>query len=640
MCYVNKMSKCQQCGIPTRKSTRNNKALLYCSKKCAQKWYHQKNYTKKNPDWGLAYHKEKAARAKRKEEYKWYKDNWLTIDQVATQLSISKNAAHHRIKTANVKLYVYKGGANGNKAFINPVDIEKLRPKETQLPIGYVTQAQAAAHLNVSKATFSQYRREVELAYIEWQDTHGNKSHRYLFARADLDDWVARVRAARDRISLQNAAEKSAAMAIVKEKRHAQEAYKLHIAVQQFKKQTAGMVSVDRLAFLMGIQSAGTHAENIPHVKLKRPGARRKQIWFKEEDANEYAQKYKEKKEISKAIAKQKKANRIVKRKDDWTSNESYENKYKRLAELEENKDNRSFIVNKALWKAHEAGQITFFLCNICNKEKAYFEFFFASKKGNKRGRTASCKTCVRAKPRPATKKPKTRIKFASQFITAIKRDISKRNNNYFDITAKELWKELHAVLGLSRDEILDGIEKKFLPWMNWANNGRPKTPEEPMWQLDHVKPKHSFNYTKITDPEFAECWGLNNLQPLPAVMNLIKSDKDLRSRVRSLWIKALKSGKDNKLFTLLPYTAQEARNWIESNWEDGMSWENFGDNSGWCVDHVVPQAYLSYCDTGDANFIDAWALENLRPSWWGKNSAKNSRFDQKLWFYNNLEKL
>ena len=198
----------------------------------------------------------------------------------------------------------------------------------------------------------------------------------------------------------------------------------------------------------------------------------------------------------------------------------------------------------------------------------------------------------------------------------------------------------MHAVLGLSRDEILDGIEKKFLPWMNWANKGRPKTPEEPMWQLDHVKPKHSFNYTKITDPEFAECWGLNNLQPLPAVMNLIKSDKDLRSRVRSLWIKALKSGKDNKLFTLLPYTAQEARNWIESNWEDGMSWENFGDNSGWCVDHVVPQAYLSYCDTGDANFIDAWALENLRPSWWGKNSAKNSRFDQKLWFYNNLEKL
>ena len=209
------MSTCRQCGIPTRKSTRNNKALLYCSKKCAQKWHHQKNYTKKNPD-----------RAKRKEEYKWYKDNWLTIDQAATQLSISKNAAHHRIKTANVKLYVYKGGAKGNKAFINPVDVEKLKLKETQLPIGYVTLAQAAAHLNVSKTTFSQYRREVELAYIEWQDTHGNKSHRYLFARADLDDWVAQVRAARDRISLQNAAEKSAAMAIVKEKRHAQEAYK------------------------------------------------------------------------------------------------------------------------------------------------------------------------------------------------------------------------------------------------------------------------------------------------------------------------------------------------------------------------------------------------------------------------------
>ena len=86
-----------------------------------------------------------------------------------------------------------------------------------------------------------------------------------------------------------------------------------------------------------------------------------------------------------------------------------------------------------------------------------------------------------------------------------------------------------------------------------------------------------------------------------------------------------------------MPYTAQEARDWIESYWEDGMSWENFGDKSGWCVDHVVPQAYLSYCSTEDANFLDAWSLENLRPSWWWKNSAKNSRFDGKLWFYNDL---
>ena len=52
---------------------------------------------------------------------------------------------------------------------------------------------------------------------------------------------------------------------------------------------------------------------------------------------------------------------------------------------------------------------------------------------------------------------------------------------------------------------------------MTWANYGW-------RWHVDHIKPKASFDFEN--EEEFLECWGLENLQPLFAEDNLIKSDK------------------------------------------------------------------------------------------------------------------
>lgn len=55
-------------------------------------------------------------------------------------------------------------------------------------------------------------------------------------------------------------------------------------------------------------------------------------------------------------------------------------------------------------------------------------------------------------------------------------------------------------------------------------------------WHLEHKKPKCSFNYTKHTDSQFQECWGLNNLRPMWADENLekLKEDKKLSIRRRN----------------------------------------------------------------------------------------------------------
>lgn len=73
-------------------------------------------------------------------------------------------------------------------------------------------------------------------------------------------------------------------------------------------------------------------------------------------------------------------------------------------------------------------------------------------------------------------------------------------------------------LLGYSTDELVIHLESKFQKGMNWDNR------EE--WHIDHIKPESLFNYSDFNEPQFKECWSLNNLQPLWAEDNLKKSNK------------------------------------------------------------------------------------------------------------------
>jgi 5-methylcytosine-specific restriction endonuclease McrA len=225
----------------------------------------------------------------------------------------------------------------------------------------------------------------------------------------------------------------------------------------------------------------------------------------------------------------------------------------------------------------------------------------------------------------------------ASQIGLSIQRDLARRNKKYFAMNHKLMWKQIKAYVGYTKDELLDHIESQFKPWMTWTNNGRPQDAENPTWQLDHIKPKSSFNYISIADPEFAKCWALENLQPLESRLNLLKSNKNLRSRLRSSFNNGIKSKKilRSGIWAHLPYTNLEAKKYFENLFADDMTWDNWGEK--WHIDHVIPQAYLSYTDVKEKNFRYCWDLENLRPVARSKNCAKSSRHENKLWFYNEI---
>ena len=72
--------------------------------------------------------------------------------------------------------------------------------------------------------------------------------------------------------------------------------------------------------------------------------------------------------------------------------------------------------------------------------------------------------------------------------------------------------------LGYDVHQLASHLESQFVEGMSWDNMGE--------WHIDHVRPKSTFTFTSMNDPEFKACWALENLQPLWATDNLSKGAK------------------------------------------------------------------------------------------------------------------
>lgn len=112
-----------------------------------------------------------------------------------------------------------------------------------------------------------------------------------------------------------------------------------------------------------------------------------------------------------------------------------------------------------------------------------------------------------------------------------------------------------------------------------------------------------------------------------------------LRKRVSSSIRDHLKrhgySKKGKSIIGYLDYSIDELKRHIENQFEDWMSWDNYGsyksstwdDNNSstwiWNIDHIIPQSKLPYTSMEDDNFKKCWALNNLRPY-----SAKQNLLD------------
>ena len=94
------------------------------------------------------------------------------------------------------------------------------------------------------------------------------------------------------------------------------------------------------------------------------------------------------------------------------------------------------------------------------------------------------------------------------------------RSNVYKHLKLRGLTKggRTFELLGYTGKELYDHLESQFTDGMSWENMGE--------WHIDHIRPVASFNFDSTDHPEFKKCWSLDNLQPLWAADNLVKSDK------------------------------------------------------------------------------------------------------------------
>jgi len=80
---------------------------------------------------------------------------------------------------------------------------------------------------------------------------------------------------------------------------------------------------------------------------------------------------------------------------------------------------------------------------------------------------------------------------------------------------------------------------------------------------------------------------------------------------------------KSRSTFDALPYTPEQLKEHLESQFEDWMNWDNYGE---WHVDHIHPQSLLPYDSMDHPNFQKCWALENLQPLEARENILKSNK--------------
>lgn len=79
-------------------------------------------------------------------------------------------------------------------------------------------------------------------------------------------------------------------------------------------------------------------------------------------------------------------------------------------------------------------------------------------------------------------------------------------------------------LIGCSVRELVEYLESQFTPKMNWDNYGS-------YWHIDHIMPCASFD---LTDPDQQKvCFNWQNLQPLEARKNIIKSNKIIHPQLQ-----------------------------------------------------------------------------------------------------------
>ncbi len=158
---------------------------------------------------------------------------------------------------------------------------------------------------------------------------------------------------------------------------------------------------------------------------------------------------------------------------------------------------------------------------------------------------------------------------------------------------------------------------------------------------IEKVKAQQSKTYKKYAKErcEYMTKWGRSNPEKRKKYVNkyIDKNraeinkkgvkyyhDNKLHMLISKGVLRSLKGNKPKRTFEMLEYSEMELRIHIESQFTEGMSWENMG-MKGWHIDHIVPFYAFDFNTHSDVQFNQCWSLKNLRPMWASANISKSN---------------
>ena len=112
-------------------------------------------------------------------------------------------------------------------------------------------------------------------------------------------------------------------------------------------------------------------------------------------------------------------------------------------------------------------------------------------------------------------------------------------------------------------------------------------------------------------------------------------SRKKIRKRLKLAMKKAHSKNRTGTSITEgLPYTMKQLVKHLENQFQEGMTWKNYGIyDHCWSIDHIYPKSRLPYDSIDHPNFQKCWALNNLRPMWVKDNRAKGDSIPDDIFY-------
>lgn len=249
--------------------------------------------------------------------------------------------------------------------------------------------------------------------------------------------------------------------------------------------------------------------------------------------------------------------------------------------------------------------------CTQCGEVKPLDDFSPRKSKADPKARRSNCKVCACAATRAYYEKNReARLDYSRRRQSANRDALNAQSRAYY-------WANLEACRERNRKwkeenpECTKAWEEENRERRNrMANERRARDPgryreRDRAYRSANKDKIKGYNAKRAENPQ----WRLE-----ASVRAQIHSSIRDGTKTRSVW-------------DSLGYSRAELVAHLESQFVDGMTWDNYG-RGGWHIDHIVPVSAFNYTSPDHIDFGKAWALQNLRPLWQFDNLSKGARLD------------